>query len=244
MNQTEPIKDNSGKLVTAQNVSFCINDEYAQCDLKDGLIEGRLRTFYKDGTLHKDLSYEKGILNGPFKIYHPNGELKIQGTHINGKPEGLMIECNETEMIKYTYKDGVLYGPFERYLFGNLTDTGFYKNGQLHGEGKSYDPINGNLLVVCNYKDGKFHGPYERFSSAGNLIEAGLYDNGTLVGPYIQYGPQGKLSIGSFENGKFVENETAFLSSLKQMPVLTKIDRQVFDHLKLVHADFLKRTRS
>lgn len=54
---------------------------------KDGLMEGASKTFYpySGGTVFIVETYQKGLREGAYTEYHPNGKLKVQRTYQKGK---------------------------------------------------------------------------------------------------------------------------------------------------------------
>ena len=68
-----------------------------------------------------------------FKIYHENGNLRVEGNYIDGKPEGLAKAYHEN---------------------GNLKTEANFKDGKREGVVKTYHE-NGNLRSEENFKDGE-----------------------------------------------------------------------------------------
>ncbi|MBK9255985.1 MAG: toxin-antitoxin system YwqK family antitoxin [Saprospiraceae bacterium] len=91
---------------------------------QNGMLQGLYQTFYEDGTLKSEKTYQNNVLtgiakgfhpngklkeevqiennmeNGPFKEYHPNGQLQWQGTYLNGDNEfGLLEEYDSTGVL-------------------------------------------------------------------------------------------------------------------------------------------------
>lgn len=75
----------------------------------------------------------------------PNGNVKEQGTRVDGKKEGVWKTWYES---------------------GQPHKTAEYKNGELHGTMKSYYP-SGKLFELEEYKDGKLHGRRAEFYKNG-----------------------------------------------------------------------------
>jgi hypothetical protein len=55
-----------------------------------GRIHGEHRAFRVDGTLRLECRYDSGVCSGPFRIFHPNGELAREGEYVEGAPHGLV----------------------------------------------------------------------------------------------------------------------------------------------------------
>ena len=76
---------------------------------------------------------KNGQWNGPFAIYHKNGQLNSKGTYKNGKEEGswFIYRRDGNLAYKYYYKDGIWDGPIIGYNQDGTGDkefSGIYKN--------------------------------------------------------------------------------------------------------------------
>jgi antitoxin component YwqK of YwqJK toxin-antitoxin module len=87
--------------------------------------------------------------DGPYEIYHDNGQLLSKGTYKDGEGDGpLEIYWDNGQLrAKSTWKVGVQDGPRENYdENGQLMSTGIYTNGEKcgewveEGETVTYDP--------------------------------------------------------------------------------------------------------
>jgi antitoxin component YwqK of YwqJK toxin-antitoxin module len=63
---------------------------------------------YKYGRPLKEISYENGIQQGPFRIWNDMGKLTQKGQNKNGKLDGTLEYYNDDEelIMKYEYKNG------------------------------------------------------------------------------------------------------------------------------------------
>lgn len=77
-------------------------------------------TNYKDFEKNREWVW---VRSGPYKVWHPNGQLASEGNYINNKQEGASTSWFENSQIKYS--------SFHRN--GMLEDTlkGYYENGAL-----------------------------------------------------------------------------------------------------------------
>ena len=106
-------------------------------------------------------AFKEGKRDGPYELYHLNGQL----------------------LEKVNYKNGKLHGSFESYYQnGQLFKKGENNNGEQDGSFEEYYE-NGQLTKKANYKDGDLDGPYEKYSNTGQLISKGGYVDGKLIGP-------------------------------------------------------------
>ncbi len=92
---------------------------------------------------------------------------------------------------------------------GQLFETAFYKNGQLHGERTLFHE-NGAIQAIEQYENGQFATIYKAFYDNEQLELEGKYVSGNMDGEWKRYYDSGELmEIVTFaeneENGPFVE---------------------------------------
>lgn len=65
---------------------------------------------YKYGRPLKEISYDAGVQQGPFRIWNDMGKLTQKGQNRNGKLDGTLQYYNDEEelIMQYEYKDGEL----------------------------------------------------------------------------------------------------------------------------------------
>lgn len=88
--------------------------------LNNELFQGVVTYYFSDGTIFKEVSYKKGIIDGNYLEYYATGELKESGKYNKGKKDGGWKFYNKSGKIKTkgTYKDGEKVGVWKT----------FYKN--------------------------------------------------------------------------------------------------------------------
>ena len=128
-----------------------------------------------------------GKWDGPFVIYHQNGQLSAKGDYKKGEPEGPWVTyySNGQLWLKGTYQNGDQEGPWVEYhKNGQLSYKGDYKNGQKNGSWVNYWS-NGQLF---------FKGDYKNYKREGRWV--GYYKDGTIK----------KEWTGTFKNGKKISD--------------------------------------
>jgi antitoxin component YwqK of YwqJK toxin-antitoxin module len=143
---------------------------------KDGVAEGIQREFSPEGNVIGAKIFVEGVLTGegildtagrqqgPWKEYHPNGELKSQGEYLNGKRIG----------------DWVFYHPNKK-----IEQKGKYdKKGRAQGPWKWYYET-GNLLREENYRNDLEDGTMTEYSDSGKVITKGDFIDGLKEGPWM-----------------------------------------------------------
>ena len=99
----------------------------------------------------------KGVLNGNFKEWHPNGELKAEGQYKTGNFDG-----------RWLYYD----------IFGVIIGYGTFNNGT--GVQKAFYE-NGNLKSETNYINNLKEGVEKIYDISGKLKESRTYKAGVLL---------------------------------------------------------------
>jgi len=173
---------------------------------------------------------EKGLKQGPWKKYYPNGNLNYTATFKDDKPVGTLKRYFESGNIKATmnfnaagnlaeaklfYEDGQLAA--EGYYYGSLKDSlwkyysyfegtvisdEIFNKGKKHGISHKYYP-NGNITEKIEWKNDIKDGNWEQYYEDSSLRLKGRYLNDELSGDIIVYYPDGKIQIkGYYLNGE------------------------------------------
>lgn len=109
---------------------------------------------------------------GPVLATWPDGALRVRGTLLNGRWDGLLESYYQLGTLKAreTYSNGILNGPFEAYFKrGAPSDKGSYVNGELDGA-------------------------YESFWLR-QPAEHGAFSRGRMCGTWIRYYPQSSYGL-------------------------------------------------
>jgi len=114
------------------------------------------KRYYPSGELHIEASMKDGKPDGIVKVYHENGNLKTESFCNGGKTEGMLKEYYES---------------------GNLKGELFYKNGEQEGITKLYYE-SGSLKAETLYKDGKEEGMLKEYYESGSLRWEAFFKDG------------------------------------------------------------------
>ncbi len=92
---------------------------------------------------------------------------------------------------------------------GQLLETAFYKNGQLHGQRVLFHE-NGTTQAIEQYENGQFAATFKAFYDNEQLELEGKYVSGKMDGEWKRYYDSGELMeivtfVENEENGPFVE---------------------------------------
>ena len=131
----------------------------------------------------------RGKVEGLFKSYYANGQLKVKENYFNRKPHGIFEWYHENGQLhsKQKYENGQIIDGLHEWFFdnGKLQYRETYKNGKLHGLNESFYR-NGQLQNRTNYKKGKAHGISRWFNKKGKPNKPGgawwKYKDGKFIG--------------------------------------------------------------
>lgn len=149
--------------------------------------------------------------------YYSNGQIKVEGSYYNNKPDGIRREYDENGKIVqgYVFYEGIMIAEGiidengkkqgewkEYYTSGKLMAEGKYKNSQRIENWKFYHE-NGNLEQEGKYTSrGRPDGEWIYYHENGEIYKIENYYNGYLDGEYIEYSDTGKVIVkGQYEEG-------------------------------------------
>lgn len=198
--------DENGLLITVQifNNGVLVDREKINREDKDGLKQGIWREYYANGKVKSEINYENDILNGPYKEFDEDGNIKVLLQYANGL---LVVEQDTTGMdieIRNRYDND-----------GNLSYSGSYRNEIPVGIHRMYDKT-GKVINAVLYNDdgtrsgegiitneGRKEGEWKYFFSDGSIRSTGNYNNNLQSGTWKFYYNNGKTEqTGVYKNGK------------------------------------------
>jgi antitoxin component YwqK of YwqJK toxin-antitoxin module len=173
---------------------------------------------------------EKGLKQGPWKKYYPNGNLNYTATFKDDKPVDTLKRYFESGNLKALiyfnsagisararlfYEDGQVAA--EGYYYNSLKDSlwkyysyfegtvisdEIYRKGKKHGLSHKYYP-NGVVTEIIEWKDNIKDGIWEQYYQDKSLRLKGSYLNDELSGDITVYYPDGNIQMrGYYLNGK------------------------------------------
>ncbi|HJZ41959.1 MAG TPA: hypothetical protein VJ203_16435 [Bacteroidales bacterium] len=198
--------DNEGMLITIQRYNNGVLVERDRINRVDnaGLKQGVWRTFYENGRIMSEGNYKENVLNGPYKEYDENGNLKVMFQYA----QGVMLEEADTSELDIEIRN-------EYDNEGNVVYSGSYRKdipvGIHRVLDKSGKVINGYLYsdagvrlgegIITN--DGKKEGDWKYFYENGRTRSSGKYANNLEAGTWKYFFENGKAEQeGIFKNGK------------------------------------------
>ena len=155
-------------------------------------------------------------MNGLKRAVKKDAQDNIQeeGDLLNGQRESTWLTYHKgvkshLPESSTTYRNGLKHGLFLKMDDrGNITEKGFYVNGNL--EGRVYMYERGRIKEETDYKNGKIDGERKRYYSNLQLQEAGTFKNGKRDGYARWYDQDGNVTIEyQYKNGEKVGENTA-----------------------------------
>jgi antitoxin component YwqK of YwqJK toxin-antitoxin module len=130
--------------------------------------------------------YKDNLLNGPFYLYDPNGDLKISGYYSNGKRNGYFVFYHQikTNGLKHL----------------SIKEVQFFVNDTL----LQWQEFNNNGTIKRSGKGDRYslNGRYVEFDSLGYIVKKAVFNRGKLVeiSEYYNNGIIKRKVIGTFKD--------------------------------------------
>lgn len=145
----------------------------------NGKLDGIYREYYENGQLKLECTYKDGQLDGISKEYYKNNQLSCEYNFKNGQLDGLCKEYYDSGKIKEEYycKNGEFEGIYKKYYTNGKEKSEYnYKNGRISGIGKEYR-INGDIDVEYDYKKINLENIYKKYEVKKNIAETAINTN-------------------------------------------------------------------
>jgi len=160
-----------------------------------GPKDGIHNTYYDvDSKLIKSIEcYDFGRMDGVFKQYYKNGQLKNVLTYHLDTLQGVAEAYYENVQLKVSYQNNnnEIQGRYHAYYEnGKLAMKQWFEHGTLHGVQQTYYPT-GQMNSQCTYDNGQKEAACFVYYSNGQLENSCRYKKG--VGNYVSYYKSGQL---------------------------------------------------
>ena len=176
--------DKEGNITTLLQYhnNYLISREYVNRSDARGIKQGIWKTFYPDGRLNKEMYYDNGVLDGLYKEFNPNGTLALVLKYEKGK----IVETKEETLAE---EDLTVKREFKN--DGKLSFVGNYREEMPVGIHRFYNPEG----KVINSKI---------YDSGGHVVAEGIVDEtGSKEGDWKDYYLTGEIrDIGNYLDNK------------------------------------------
>ncbi len=204
-----------GQALSAQTVvqtKIIINEDlYILSDVSatpDSIANGRHLVVYKNKTLVRG-SVKEGLMNGVWTTFYKNGQQKMKGRYVMGKPHGEWHYWGENGEVqaKFQYNKGINVGHWQGYYYnhskaidiiynaqGLPEQSIHYYQGDIISLNHAYKYIGKDTLVDQSYyyknysifhyqqlKNGKRNGMLQTYHDNGLIWESYTYQNNQLA---------------------------------------------------------------
>jgi antitoxin component YwqK of YwqJK toxin-antitoxin module len=153
-------------------------------EMKNGLWTGEVSFYRENGTLHRELTYEKGVRNGRFVGWCVNGNKQVEVEFNNDRKEGLYKEnfCDGAPRIRATFRENLILGDSAKiYFFSGKTEKYFpLLNGQTHGVAFAYRK-DGSTRRRVTWENGQLAGECAEYDKNSEVIEQLVFEEGRLI---------------------------------------------------------------
>lgn len=170
-------KYDNGKVRFERNVSILSDDTYVN--------DGQYIEYYPDGQKFCEGNYVKGVMEGEWNYWHPNGELCKTITLKKGKPDGAfeVHRADGTLEGKQSFNDGVRDGEWITYYEDGKTPKvkAVIADGKVTGERTTYY-ANGQLRQQANFTEGQLDGVMVEYEESGKKIAEATFKDGKVQG--------------------------------------------------------------
>lgn len=199
--------DMNGNLITIYQYNNGVLVEREKINRTDegGYKQGVWKTFFPNGKVQTEIHYSDGLLNGPYKEYDQDGNVKMLLLYA----KGMIVEEQDTAALDIEIRN-------EIDSEGNITYSGSFRNNVPVGVHRRYDK-DGSVIQAFLYQDngikigegiitneGKKEGPWKYFYEDGSIRASGNFTNNLEQGTWKYFYNTGKTEqTGNYKNGKF-----------------------------------------
>lgn len=204
----EGLFDESGKRIGKWKLyDSHYNYYYGEGNYVKGLKDGKWKYFYPDGKIEQEGFYTDGKPDREWIWYHKNGNIKVEEAYLIGKLEGLYTEFDSTEsvVLKGEYYDDARIGEWY-YNVGYITEKGSYEYSEKKGEWRQFYNINNKKYFVGSFINGDADGIHIWYYSNGEVKLVGEYRAGKKHKDWKKYKEDGSLEMTyTYRNGVLIK---------------------------------------
>lgn len=171
---------------------------------------GPYKEYHPNGQIFSEGQFTLGIYSGEWKYSHDNGKPCKTVTYKKGQPDGAwdVLRADGTIQAHREFKAGKKNGEWASYDDAGKTKLSHqsYADNKPAGEWKTWYP-SGQQKAVAHFKDGKRNGLIQEWAEDGEEIGSAEFVDGKLHGLRISWGPDGKRREQQFKEGRLVPKE-------------------------------------
>lgn len=150
------------------------------CELPGGAQHGPSLRYFPDGTRQAEANFDKDLLDGGYREWHPNDQVAVEVRYSAGEKDG----------VERTFYDD-----------GTLRSEARYSKGQIDGEYKEFH-ADGKPSSVRHFDAGVLHGEAASWYESGQKRAVGRFERGDYDGVWIGWYDDGSVEKEAvFEKG-------------------------------------------
>ncbi len=114
----------------------------------DGLKQGEWKKYYSNGKEFIIANYINDTLEGKVVSYYKNGSIQAENDYLKGKLNGIskQFDIKGKAIREISYQNNLIYGNCVYYEDGVIYNERYYKKGIVNGLCKDYDE-DGNIMT-------------------------------------------------------------------------------------------------
>ncbi len=198
--------DINGNVITLleYNKDYLVSREKINRLDSKGLKQGDWKDFYPDGNLKSEKTYKDDLLNGYYKEYDSRGILVLTMLYENGAVVKSKVEDEpDIEVVNKVDAEGkIIYsGPYRKGI-----PVGIHREYGKDGKITNSFTYNDNGLLLSEGiidEAGNHNGKWKDLYANGKVQAEGQYTDNRRSGTWKFYSPEGKVEqTGSYNNGR------------------------------------------
>ena len=203
-------------------------------------LNGNYLTYYKNGKIKEQYSYNQDSLEGDYISYYKNGTIELIGAYAKNKQSGEWHVFNSHKKLKelicfdgaqnlstieWIFIENVdsvsvnLQTGLRNYFYkdGKILAKGIYQKGKRNGKWELFYN-NGTLYSSGNFINNKRDGEWNTYYENGNLKDKHFYKKGIKYNKSIFYDKQGNTTLTNYldNKGTILRTEYANLKAQKE----------------------------
>ena len=183
------------------------NYYYCEGEYEKGLKNGFWKFFYPDGSIEQEGYYNDDIPDKEWIWYHKNGNKKVEEVYMSGKLEGLFAEYDTISniILEGEYFDDVRIKNWVLNI-GTIKAEGVYDFGEKHGAWTEYYLDNSKKYFEGSFKSGEEDGIHKWYYPNGSLKIMGNYRQGKKHKDWQIFNEDGTTFMTfTYKNGKLIK---------------------------------------
>lgn len=162
--------------------------------------------YHKNGKIKSECDFISGTSKVKATLYHENGQKSGEGIFVDQIKDSVWNYYGQDgKLIKVeSYRNGEKHGEWKTFSAqtGILLEEERFDNGRLNGPAKIFF-INGDLQNLINYIDGQRNGAFESYYTGNVLSSKGVYHNNLPIDTWTYYDGDGQLrKTVDYKDGK------------------------------------------